>query len=96
MASSFSFPESFNVAVHRIRTNASYFHVNYAIIVLFMLFVSLLWRPLSLIVFIVAMAAWLFLYFLRDRPVVVCGYGVEERVILVVLSIFTVALLLMT
>ncbi|KAL3625374.1 hypothetical protein CASFOL_030828 [Castilleja foliolosa] len=96
ISSSFSLPESFNAAIHRIRTNASYFHVNYAIIVLFMLFVSLLWHPLSLILFIVSMAAWLFLYFLRDRPVVICGYGVEERLILVVLSILTVALLLTT
>ncbi|KAI3447120.1 hypothetical protein Pfo_003785 [Paulownia fortunei] len=93
---SFSFPESFNAALQRIQTNASYFHVNYAIIILFMLFISLLWHPVSLIVFIFMMAAWLFLYFLRDEPLVVCGYGVEEPVILVVLSIFTVVLLLLT
>ncbi|PIN25135.1 Prenylated rab acceptor 1 [Handroanthus impetiginosus] len=93
---SFSFPESFNAAIQRIQTNTSYFHVNYAIIILFMLFISLLWHPLSLIVFILVMAAWLFLYFLRDEPVVICGYGVEERVVLVVLSIFTVGLLLLT
>ncbi|KAK6151934.1 hypothetical protein DH2020_014569 [Rehmannia glutinosa] len=96
MAISFSIPESLNAAIHRVQTNFSYFHVNYAIIVLFTLFVSLLWHPVSLIMFIVIMAAWIFLYFLRDDPIIVFGYGVEERVILVVLSVFTVALLLLT
>ncbi|KAG8367255.1 hypothetical protein BUALT_Bualt16G0053500 [Buddleja alternifolia] len=93
---SFSLPESFNVALHRIQTNISYFQVNYAIIVLFMLFISLLWHPLSLIVFTVVMVAWLYLYFLRDDPIVLFAYAVDERLTLVVLSIFTVAVLLMT
>lgn len=34
--------------------------------------------------------------FLRDAPVVFPGYGVDERVILVVLSISTVVLLMLT
>ncbi|KAL3825263.1 hypothetical protein ACJIZ3_021292 [Penstemon smallii] len=93
---SFSFPGSFNVAHQRIKTNASYFHVNYVIIVLFVLFLSLLWHPVSLIVFLVTMTAWLFLYFLRDDPIMIFGYGVDKRVILVFLSIFTFVLLLMT
>ncbi|KAL2480217.1 PRA1 family protein F2 [Abeliophyllum distichum] len=92
----FSIPQTFNIALQRIKSNVSYFHVNYAIIVLFMLFLSLLWHPISLMVYIVNMAAWLFLYFLRDDPVVVFGYGVDERVILAVLTIFTVVLLLST
>ncbi|XP_057768294.1 PRA1 family protein F3-like [Salvia miltiorrhiza] len=96
MVTSLSMPESVGAAVQRLRTNASYFHVNYAIVVLFTLFVSLLWHPGALIVFTATMFAWLFLYFLRDTPLVVWGYGVEERVVLVVLSISTVALLLLT
>ncbi|KAL3829976.1 hypothetical protein ACJIZ3_018778 [Penstemon smallii] len=92
---SFSFPENYKIALQRIKSNASYFHVNYAIIVLFMIFLSLLWHPASMIVFLITMAAWLFLYFLRDDPIVIFGYRVDERVILVVLSIFTVVLLLL-
>ncbi|XP_073137878.1 PRA1 family protein F2-like [Henckelia pumila] len=93
---SFSIPESFNVALQRLKTNASYFQVNYVIVILFAVFLSLLWHPVSLLVFIFAIGAWLFLYLLRDEPVVVFGYGVDERVILVLLSISTLVLLLLT
>ncbi|KZV29644.1 hypothetical protein F511_00922 [Dorcoceras hygrometricum] len=91
-----SIPETFSVALQRVKTNLSYFQVNYVIVILFMVFLSLLWRPISLLVFIFAMGVWLFLYFLRGQPVVLFGYGVDERVILVVLSISTVLLLLLT
>lgn len=93
MLSSFSFPDDFKHSLSRINTNVSYFHTNYAMIVLFVLFLSLLWHPVSLIVFIVMMVAWLFLYFLRDDPIVICGYAVDDRVVLTILSIFTVVLL---
>lgn len=96
MIASVSLPESVGEAFLRLRTNAAYFHVNYAMVVLFMLFVTLLWRPAALIVFTASMFAWMFLYFLRDRPIVLWGYAVEERVVLVVLSISTVAVLLLT
>ncbi|CAA0834961.1 PRA1 family protein F2 [Striga hermonthica] len=92
----FSFPDNLKTAARRLRANASYFHVNYAIIVLFTIFLSLLWHPLALILYVIIMVAWLFLYFLRDAPVVLCGYGVEERLVLAALSVSTVALLLTT
>ena len=93
MLSSFSFPDGFQHSLSRINTNVAYFHMNYAMIVLFVLFLSLLWHPVSLIVFTVVMVAWLFLYFLRDDPIVVFGYAVAERVVLTILSISTVVLL---
>lgn len=83
-------------AVSRIRINVSYFRMNYAMIVLLILFMSLLWHPISLIVFVVLMAAWLFLYFLRDEPLVLVGHVVDDRVVLVVMAVITVALLLLT
>ncbi|CAL0322074.1 unnamed protein product [Lupinus luteus] len=93
---SVSFPHGFSDAVSRIRTNLSFFQMNYAIIILFVLFLSLLWHPISMIVFVVLMAVWLFLYFLRDQPIVIFGRTVTDHVVLVVMAVVTVGLLLLT
>nr|GMC73166.1 PRA1 family protein F2-like [Ipomoea batatas] len=93
---SIGLPPTFHDAVSRIKTNLAYFRMNYAIVVLGILFLSLLWHPISLIVFVVLMAAWLFLYFLRDEPLIVVGRLINDRVVLIVLSIATIVLLLFT
>nr|KYP58365.1 PRA1 family protein F2 [Cajanus cajan] len=93
---SFALPAGFSDAVSRLRTNVAFFQMNYAIVLLILLFLSLLWHPISLIVFVVLMAAWLFLYFLRDEPLTLFGRLVSDRLVLLVMAVLTIVLLLLT
>lgn len=92
----FNIPHGFSDAYHRVRTNLSYFSMNYVIIALVVIFLSLLWKPVSLIVFTVMMVAWLFLYFLRDDEIVIFGRLISDKLILTLLSIVTLVALLLT
>ncbi|KAJ6840539.1 putative PRA1 family protein F3 [Iris pallida] len=93
----FSLPPSLGEAYLRVRKNAAHFAVNYAIVVLLVVFLSLLQHPFSLIAFLAAMCLWLFFYFLRgDDPLVLFGRVVGDGVLLGALSAVTLALLLLT
>ncbi|GKA41575.1 PRA1 family protein F3-like protein [Tanacetum coccineum] len=96
MFSSLNAPHGASDALSRIKSNLAYFRMNYAIIILVILFLSLLFHPVSLIVFVVMMCAWLFLYFLRDEPLTILGRTIDDRTVLVLLSVVTVGLLLFT
>ncbi|KAH7572151.1 hypothetical protein JRO89_XS04G0211700 [Xanthoceras sorbifolium] len=95
-AHSFNLPTTLSDSIQRIRTNVAFFRINYAIIVLFLLFVSLLWTPISLAALVLLVVLWLFLYFLRDQPLMVFGRLIDDRVVMMVLLMATVAVLFLT
>ncbi|XP_057771959.1 PRA1 family protein F2 [Salvia miltiorrhiza] len=93
---SFGLPRSFREAMARVKTNIAYFSMNYVLVALVIVFLSLLWHPISLIVFLVMMALWVLLYFLRDEPLVVFGRLISDKVVLIVLAVLTIFVLLFT
>lgn len=94
--SSYSRPYPLSELPSRLRRNLNYFRVNYSMIVLFILFVSLLWHPISLIVFVILFVGWWFLYFGRGEPILVLNRMVDDRLVLAALGIVTVVCLVLT
>ncbi|XP_066334022.1 PRA1 family protein E-like [Miscanthus floridulus] len=94
----FSRPESCGEARARVRRNLAYFRANYALSALVLVFLGLVYRPVSMLVFLALFLAWLGLYFGRGDgdPLVCLGRDVDDRVVLAVLSAATVLAVALT
>lgn len=92
-ATAFSRPESCGEARARARRNLAYFRANYALAALVLVFLGLVYRPVSMLAFLALFAAWLGLYFGRgdgEPPLACMGREVDDRVVLAALSVATV------
>ncbi|KAK7269193.1 hypothetical protein RIF29_21910 [Crotalaria pallida] len=94
--SSLSPPISYPDAISRVRLNLSHFRSNYALLTLLILFLSLLYQPLSIIVFLLVFIAWFFLYFSRDSPLVLFHQTFDDRTVLCALGLLTIVALVST
>ncbi|GLT92912.1 hypothetical protein SLE2022_107230 [Rubroshorea leprosula] len=95
---SMSRPDSLSDAYSRIRKNLSYFKVNYVTLLAVVLAFSLLSHPLSLLVLLGLLAAWVFLYLFRpsDQPVVLFGRTFSDRETLGALVVLTAFVVFLT
>ncbi|KAI3723026.1 hypothetical protein L2E82_34318 [Cichorium intybus] len=88
-------PLSYDDARRRIKRNLNYFRVNYAKVILLILFLSQLYQPISMITFLVVFIGWFFLYFFRDphSPVVIIRIVLGTKEFVTVLTSVTGACL---
>ncbi|XP_077233072.1 PRA1 family protein B4-like [Tasmannia lanceolata] len=96
--SAFTRPDSLSEAASRLRKNSSYFRVNYLSLIASVLALSLLTNPISLLVLLALLAAWLFLYLFRpsDSPLVLFGRTFSDRETLGVLIVSTIVVVFLT
>ncbi|KAF6263896.1 PRA1 family protein-domain-containing protein [Scenedesmus sp. NREL 46B-D3] len=76
---SFSKPSSLQEAAGRLRKNAGYFKINYLIVILLTVAITLLTHPSSLLVLGSLAASWVYVFAIRQGPLVINGKELSER-----------------
>lgn len=82
----FARPADISEASARLRKNAAYFRVNYAMVLLGSVALSFLMHPASLFVLAALMVGWVYVFALRAGPLVVNGRELSEREKLLAMS----------
>ncbi|XP_024961205.1 PRA1 family protein D-like [Cynara cardunculus var. scolymus] len=88
--SSFTLPLSFHELSLRLQKNLYTFRGNYTIISLLIFILTLIFRPIAAIVFLLIIAAWIYLFFARDEPLVVFDFEIGDRLVLISLTLITI------
>ncbi|KAK4439628.1 PRA1 family protein G2 [Sesamum alatum] len=94
--SALDFPHSISAAYHRFRRNATYFSINYAIIVTACAAISLIGSPIALIIIGFVFFLWLILHFFREDPLLIWGHQVSDWAVILGLVSITVGALWIT
>lgn len=94
-----SFPSSLSEATTRVSINLTRFLFNYSFIFLFILILSLVYHPVAILLLLIAFAGWYFLFFSRDASDTFTLFNlvtVDDRILVVILSVFVVVAISMT
>lgn len=94
--SALSLPISLSESSYRVTQNLRYFLPNYVVLTLIIFLLTLLTRPLSLILFLGISAAWVYLVLARDEPLTVLDYDIDQRFVVGFLAIITLGALFWT
>lgn len=94
--SQFAKPESLSEATVRVRKNMSHFRINYSLVLIAVVALSLVMHPVYLFVLGSLLAAWVYLYLVRTDPVIAFGRTFSEREVLLGMSVFTLIVIFMT
>jgi hypothetical protein len=79
---SFNKPSSVQEAANRLRKNAGYFKINYLIVILLTVAGTFLTHPSSLFVLAFLLASWVYLFAIRQGPLVINGKELRSAALL--------------
>ncbi|EPS63141.1 hypothetical protein M569_11649, partial [Genlisea aurea] len=73
----------------RLTQNIRFFFANYVALIFVIFSFTLITRPLSLILFICIFAAWIYAISLRDEPLSVLDYDIDQKIVFGFLTVMT-------